>query len=111
MTLCQDRRATPQQQQASNEGLVQSAFLTCSKKAASPLRQVSLQAGGCHISLLRQLPVLQPCMQLPSRKMRPRMLRVLRSDGADYLQSACSVALSLAFCSLRWAAWDYCKVL
>ena len=101
MALCQDRRAKPEQQQASNEGLMQSAFLTCSKKAASPLRQVNLQAGGCHISLLRQLPLLQPCMQLPSRKMRPRMLRVLRSDGADNFQSVRSVALSLAFCSLR----------
>jgi hypothetical protein len=75
-------------------------FVTCSEKAASPLRQISLQAGGCHISLLRQLPLLQPCLQLPSCKVRPRMLREPRSDGADYLQSTRRVALGLAFCSL-----------
>ena len=56
------------------------------KPAARPLRQVRLQAGGCHVGLLRQRPLLQLCMQLPRCKVGSGMLRILRSDGSDGAQ-------------------------
>ena len=75
---------------------------TCSKKAACSLRQVSLQAGARHVGLLCQLPLLQVCVQLPSRKVGACMLRLLCPDGGDNLQGASCIALGSVLSSLHF---------